>query len=135
MLGLIFGTNAGETIFEPLVLILPRFLLPLPPLPSFLSRKMTEGVVALIGDAAIGDCIADPGRAEAGVLKGPSFGVFRADIRGVSSKESSMAISVLMWEGVFAERAFAASGRARSSSPPKSCVSTVASPGWPLMGC
>ena len=84
MLGLILGTRTGETSFEPLVLTLPlpRFLLPFPPLASFLSVSIPEGVLPFIGDMGTGDCMAD---ADAGVLDGPSFGVFRAVMRGVCS--------------------------------------------------
>jgi hypothetical protein len=50
MLGLIFGTRAGETSFEPLAFILPRFLFPLPFLLS-----IAEGVLAVIGEPMAGD--------------------------------------------------------------------------------
>lgn len=77
MLGLIFGTRAGETSLELFALVLPRFLVPLPP---FLSVNIADGVLAAIGDPAIiGLPAAEPGLAEAGVLNGPSFGVFRAE--------------------------------------------------------
>lgn len=83
ILGLIFGTSAGETSFEPLALMLPRFLFPLP----FLLR-IAEGVLAVIGEPMAGDCTADGGLADDGVLSGPSFGVLRADRRGVFSSPS-----------------------------------------------
>lgn len=89
MLGLIRGRSAGETNADPGPLMLPRFLLPLAPLAScFVSFSSAPGVEAVIGDPTIdGLAILDCGRADDGVLDGPSFGVLRADRRGVSSFE------------------------------------------------
>ena len=97
MLGLIFGTRAGETSFEPFALILPRFLLALPALPSLLSARMADGVLAVIGDSGMtGLSTADPRLIEAGVLRGPSLGVFRAESRGAFSSVVGGAICVLI---------------------------------------
>lgn len=86
MLGLIFGTRAGETSFVTDPLTLPRFLLVLPPLTSFLSLRIAEGVPTAIGEpASDGLPTVEPGLADDGVLNGPSFGVLRADSRGVLS--------------------------------------------------
>ena len=87
MLGLILGRSAGEAKLEPLPLTLPRFLAPFAALGSaFLSLSRLPGVVADIGDSiADGLATAEGGRAEEGVLSGPSFGVFRAVRRGVGS--------------------------------------------------
>ncbi len=95
MLGLIFGLNAGLTSVL-LPDMLARFLLPRPPLvsgfrcgPAGLTILVVGLVTMLTMDAArdLGpeECrfVEDPG-----VLRGPSFGVLRADILGVSSPPS-----------------------------------------------
>lgn len=114
MLGLMRGR-----FFDALWLILPRFLFVLPPLPSFLSFKITAGVVAEVAEdgptAGLGS--ADGGRALEGVLVASSFGVLRADRRGVSASSSIGVICVLIRAGAGGR---AASGSARSSSPPHS---------------
>ena len=116
----------------------------------FKSFRIADGVLTDIGEPAkAGLARAEPGRAEeAGVLKGPSFGVFRADNRGVLllSSPSAVMIPVLICvrEG-FRECRFcvAASGRDNSSSPPslrksaKMSVKGFAAPLllWPADGC
>ena len=91
MLGLIFGRSAGETRFEPVPLTLLRFLAPLALLESdLLSLRMAPGVEAVMGDPTRdGLGTADCPLADAGVLEGPSLGVFRAVTRGVPSDEAS----------------------------------------------
>lgn len=94
MLGLIFGTRAGETKREPVALMLPRFLLrltlPLPLLASFLSLSASDGVHAVMGDPVkFGEVTAEPSRPEAGVLDGPNLGVLRAEFCGVRSSVAS----------------------------------------------
>ena len=91
ILGLILGTNAGETSFELLALILPRFLPFLPPL-----LRIADGVLAVIGEPAAGESSAEEGLADDGVLAGPNFGVLRAERRGVSSSPSGSGIPVLI---------------------------------------
>lgn len=124
ILGLILGLSAGDTMAEPLVLTLPRFLLLRAPLASFLSFNKAAGVLAVMGENAVaGLADADAGRAEAGVLEGPSFGVLRAARRGVCSAEGVAATSVLIWAKDGGRRGaslFAAAGSSRSSSPPVS---------------
>ena len=90
ILGLIRGRRAGETRCAAPVLPLPRFLvLRATLLSAFLSRSRAPGVEAIMGDANIeGLAIAELGRADEGVLSGPSLGVFRAARRGVSSPET-----------------------------------------------
>lgn len=79
MLGLILGLKAGLiSTFEP-ALMLPPLLLPLRALMSLPNC----GVVALCGEVMAeinGLDVALPGRfmVEEAVLRGPSFGVFRA---------------------------------------------------------
>jgi hypothetical protein len=121
MLGLIFGLNAGLTSVL-LPDMLERFLLPRPPLvsgfrwdPAGLTILVVGLVTVLTMDAARGlapeECrfVEDPG-----VLRGPSFGVLRADILGVSSPpslESWSAVSIRPSAGLVA----AGSGRLSSS--------------------
>ena len=119
ILGLIFGTSTGETSFELLALMLPRFLLPLPAFVSFLST-IAEGVLTAIGEAKVGDSSAESDLVDVGVLNGPSFGVLRAEIRGVFSS----AVAPIIWvsmslrDGRREGRFVAASGSNSSSSPP-----------------
>jgi len=99
ILGLILGLKAGDTIVEPLALMLPRFLLDLPPLPSFLlSLRSAAGVLATMGEATTeGLAKAESGLAVCGVSNGPSFGVLRAaDIRGVVSVDDAGSIEVVI---------------------------------------
>lgn len=87
MLGLILGRRAGETRADPEPLMLPLFLLSRAPFEfGFLSFKRAPGVDALIGEPITnGLGIADGALADEGVLDAPSFGVFLAVARGVSS--------------------------------------------------
>jgi len=87
MLGLIRGRSAGDGMFEVLALMLLRFLFIRPPLPSCArSFSRLPGVVADMGEVSPdGLARAD---ADDGVLMGPNFGVFLADMRGVCSVES-----------------------------------------------
>lgn len=79
MLGLILGRKAGLTKAE---LTLPRFL---PPRAAGFSSGFLVPVaelgdaMALIDGLRVAEGKTDPD----GVLRGPSFGVFRAGIRGV----------------------------------------------------
>jgi hypothetical protein len=95
ILGLIFGLSAGLTSVL-LLDMLARFLLPRPPLVSGFRcdpAGLMMLVVGLVTVFAMGadrvleleECklVEDPG-----VLSGPSFGVLRADILGVSSPPS-----------------------------------------------
>jgi len=120
MLGLIFGLNAGLTSVL-LLDMLARFLLPRPPLASGF-RCGPAGLmildVGLVTVLAMGagrvlvpeDCrfVDDPG-----VLRGPSFGVLRADILGVSSPPS-----LTSWSAVLMRRSagLVAAGSGRLSS-------------------
>lgn len=90
MLGLILGRKAGDTRAEPLPLTLPLFLLPLVPFASdFLSLSRAPGVLAVKGEpATTGLAAEEEGRADTGVLAGPSFGVLRAVSRGVASVDA-----------------------------------------------
>ena len=117
MLGLIRGSMAGETPAEPLAAILLRFLLPLAPLlSSFLSFSSAPGVDTIIGEPLASGLAS--GLAEDGVLSGPSFGVLRADMRGVCSSEPSGINWVCIWvsEGRRDGRFAAAAGKQRSSN-------------------
>jgi hypothetical protein len=102
MLGLIFGLNAGLTSVLPLDM-LARFLLPRPPLASGFRcdpAGLMIPAVGLVTVLTIGagrvllpeECrfVEDPG-----VLRGPSFGVLRADILGVLSPPSLASWSVV----------------------------------------
>lgn len=111
MLGLIFGRSAGLTKAE---LTLPRFL---PPRPAGLISDFLAHVVEL-GDAMPlieGLMDADGSIDPDGVLRGPSFGVLRAGMRGVDWS-SWMAVSTRDTPGraITAVEA-AGSGRAKSS--------------------
>jgi len=132
MLGLIRGRSAGEAMFGVLALMLPRFLLVRPPLPSnALSFSRLPGVVADSGEATTeGLAKAEVGLVEDGVLSGPNFGVFLADIRGVCSVEvDSCAICVSIRLGaVRGGCGFAASGSCRSSKLPVPSSSPWPSP-------
>lgn len=82
MLGLILGRSAGLTRAE---LMLPRFLL-WPLVAGFKSNFLLP--VAEMGEAVelTEGLLRAEGRGPEGVLRGPSFGVFRAGpIRGVES--------------------------------------------------
>ena len=117
MLGLIFGTRAGERTFELLEVMLPRFLLPLPFLLFFLSPSIADGVLAGTGDSAkMGLCAIEPGLADAGVLNGPSLGVLRADDCDVLSSEVMICVLICESDGFRPLRLAAASGKDRSSS-------------------
>ena len=122
ILGLIFGTRAGDTSLELFALMLPRFLLPLTPFESLLS-KIAEGVPTFIGDPSVGESIAEPGRAEVGVLSGPSLGVLRAVSRGVLFSVTTEVTWVSMRDRDGRREAclVAASGNDKSSSPASAC--------------
>lgn len=80
MTGEIRGINAGLTRFE---LTLFLFLGLRAALESFLPLTMEKaGLVGVEAESSIGLGLLD--MLAPGVLKAPSFGVFRADIRGVS---------------------------------------------------
>lgn len=121
ILGLIFGLNAGLTSVL-LLDMLARFLVPRPPLASGLRSGPGGLTIVVVGLVTIlvtdmdrvlapEDCgfVEDPG-----VLIGPSFGVLRADILGVSSLPSLgswSAVSIRPRVGLVA----AGSGRLSSS--------------------
>lgn len=116
---------------EPLVLMLPRFLMLRAPLEScFLSLSKAAGVLAVIGEKAVaGLAEAEAGLADAGVLEGPSFGVFRAASRGVGSSEGAADTSVSICARAGGRRGaslLAAAGSSRSSSAPFSPVFELA---------
>jgi len=99
--GEIFGRNAGDTsvLDEDM---LARFLLPRPPRDSDL--RAIGLMVAVVGEvtalvmAVARELLAPESADEPGVLSGPSFGVLRADIRGVS--HSSVAeVSIRLSKG------------------------------------
>lgn len=109
MLGEIFGLSAGLTRLE---LTLPRFFA-LRPLASVFFPEVMEkaGLVGVDMASSMGLGLFD--MVAPGVLNGPSLGVLRADMRGVSSSASWKAVSNLDNEGLDSSDA---SGRARSSS-------------------
>jgi len=113
MLGLIRGLNAGDNTTE-LAPTLPRFLLLRLPLMSlFRSRRSAAGVLPVMGEAATeGLANAEPGLIDDGVSSGPSFGVLRAERRGVcSADDDTDATCVLIWlRDGRRERVSAASG-------------------------
>lgn len=90
MLGLILGRRAGDTRAEPLPLMLLLFLFALAPFTSdFLSFSSAPGVLAVMGEPTTdGLAMEEEGRADTGVLDGPSLGVLRAVSRGVSSVDN-----------------------------------------------
>lgn len=111
MLGLILGRSAGLTKAEP---TLPRFL---PARPAGFNSNFLV-LVAELGDATAlmdGLIVAEGKTDPDGVLRGPSFGVLRADNRGVDWS-SWIAVSDLETPGRDAPAVDAAgSGRAKSS--------------------
>lgn len=112
ILGLILGRNAGDRT-TPLLLTLPRFLFPLPPLFSILrSLSSAPGVETATGEPTNdGLGTAEAGRAEDGVIWVPDVGVSRADRRGVVSVEVEEAscVFICVSEG-FREDVSAAAG-------------------------
>jgi len=108
MLGEILGLKAGLT---RLVLTLFLFFGLRADLGSFLPLAMEKaGLVGVDMASIIG--LGRPDMDPPGVLNGFSFGVFRADMRGVSPSSSRIAVSILDSPG----RSRDASGRVRSSS-------------------
>ena len=108
MLGEILGLKAGLT---RLVLTLFLFFGLRTDLGSFLPLAMEKaGLVGVDMASIIG--LGRPDMDPPGVLDGFSFGVFRADMRGVSPSSSRIAVSILDSPG----RSRDASGRVRSSS-------------------
>jgi hypothetical protein len=111
ILGEIFGLNAGLTRLE---LTLPLFFV-LRPLASSFFPEVNEnaGLVGVDIASSIGLGLFDIDTP--GVLSGPTFGVLRADMRGVSCcSPSRKAVSILDSEGRLGSNE--ASGRVRSSS-------------------
>lgn len=111
ILGEILGLNAGLTSAE---LTLFLFLLFRANFGSgfFAAPNAKAG---LVGDAialSAGLCFPDNAALAEGVLKGPSFGVFLADMRGVDSPSSRIPASTRDNEGPSKD----ASGRIKSSS-------------------
>jgi len=121
MLGLIFGLNAGLT--NVLLLdMLARFLFPRPPLASGFRCGPAGLMILIVGLVTV--LAMGAGRVlvpevcrfveDPGVLSGPSFGVLRADILGVSSPPSLASwslVSIRPSVGIVA----AGSGRLSSS--------------------
>lgn len=117
MLGLIFGLMAGLIRGPP---ILPRFRLPLAPGAGSIFRPFMDAGVAADGELTAemdGLELAELVRpkAERGVLFGPSFGVLRAERRGVASADTSPLVTILSGKGRGA-LVLAAGGRVKSSS-------------------
>jgi hypothetical protein len=110
MLGDILGRRAGLTRLE---LTLFRFLRLRPSLGSDFFPEVMENAGLLGVDMASSIGLGLFERLAPGVLSGPSLGVLRADIRGVSASSSSSrkAVSNLDRAGLSKE----ASGSARSS--------------------
>ena len=97
MLGLIFGLKAGLTSVL-LLDMLARFLLPRPPLASGFRCDPTGLMildVGLVTALAMGAGLVLRFVEDPGVLRGPSFGVLRADILGVPSPLSLASESVV----------------------------------------
>lgn len=95
MLGLMRGRSAGDTIALPLPLPLARLVVDRDERPfAFLSFSRPEGVLAEAGDGIILGL--SSGRADKGVLRGPSFGVFLAvlTVRGGPRALPSFRITV-----------------------------------------
>ena len=110
IIGDIFGLNAGLTRFE---LTLFRFFGLRANFGSFLLLVMENaGLVGAEAESSNGLGLLAPG-----VLNGPNFGVFRADIRGVVESPSTIPVWILESTG----RSREASGSVKSSS--KGCTS------------
>jgi hypothetical protein len=108
MLGEILGRRAGLTRLE---LTLFRFLRLRPNLGSDFFPEVMEnaGLVGVDMASSMGLGLFE--RLAPGVLSGPSLGVLRADMRGVSASSSRKAVSILDSDGLSKD----ASGSARSS--------------------
>ena len=108
MLGDILGRRAGLTRLE---LTLFRFLRLRPSLGSDFFPEVMEnaGLVGVDMASSMGLGLFE--RLAPGVLSGPSLGVLRAAMRGVSASSSRRAVSILDNDGLSRD----ASGNARSS--------------------
>src|SRR4051812_18578111 len=121
MLGEIFGRKAGLTSAE---LTLFLFLELRATLESTLFPLVMPNP-GLVGDEtalSIGLGLPESAAPAEGVLKGPSFGVFRAVIRGVGSSSSCRTAVSMRDSGVLSNEA---SGSVRSSSAGKPSGGTL----------
>ena len=113
MLGDILGRRAGLTRFELTLFLFFGFRASFGSLLPLLMEK--AGLVGVDMASIIGLGLLDMDAP--GVLRGFSFGVFRADIRSVSSSSFRITVSSLGSPG----RSREASGRVRSSSMGGAC--------------